>query len=84
LNLPGQRRDLGSETRRGIQAVSACMGYANTNPGRAVAAARIVYETRVRLADLVGVTEPAHLPRPGAPTPFTSPSVAYWPPGPAG
>jgi len=49
-----------------IAAMSACLGESNANPGRgahrrAVAAARIVYEARVRLADLLGVDDPARL-----------------------
>ena len=49
-----------------VLAVSVCMRDANANPGRgahrrAVAAARIVYEARVRLAELVGVADPAQV-----------------------
>lgn len=49
-----------------IEAVCQCLRGSNANPGRgahrsAVAAARIVYEARLQMADLLGVRDPARL-----------------------
>ncbi len=49
-----------------VEAVAACLRDANANPGRgahrrAVAAARLVYGARARLAVLLGVADPARL-----------------------